>query len=476
MLVAIVAAPVLALPATTFEFRQASFEGHQTLEARPAAMRIQSAQQLDAASIIGAATSLTVTTHNLTSPVVAQVGANPNRDGTTLNFQTAQLSAASSFTDVDLFVSRLQDAEAPNITTKGVSASAGMPKENQVSETPYVDSTRPVASQDVSTLLALESRGTGLVRIEGSFAISFWSWNFTVASDQRDASIVTGYYRQDVVRDPLTNTDLAWNGFSQVAQVEVRNGWLEIQNAHASTLTSYASEADIAGGGSATVEGALGALAGIEAQNSRLEVDGEFEWTVRREGVLKLDLRSLHGEAAIDGRILDLGDTGPIRSNTVVRNDSFPSWAFPVGIVGLLLMAILVKGPAQLGRFNRIQHRFEAKDYHGVLRRIEPFTQRRRFERRATFLKAVSLLSLHEYQEAVLYLQTLGARQAPEPATKAFLQACAAAGQGLDSQAIKHLSDCLRDDPSYIEEAKAVPALVGYLPYFSLANAEEAAT
>ena len=133
-----------------------------------------------------------------------------------------------------------------------------------------------------------------------------------------------------------------------------------------------------------------------------------------------------------------------------------------------MAVALVVHGPMQGFRFRSIQRRFEERDYIEVLTRIDPFTRRHRFSRSANLLKAVSLLSLHQYKEAGLFMGTLGPLDGPDPATQAFLRACASAGQAHDAEAIQHLTDCFRLDPTYKEEAQTVPALRSLMGYFQV--------
>lgn len=405
-----------------------------------------------------------------------QVGTLPDRARNRIDFDGATFAAGPANSDLDLLVVAVAGQPPPRVTIKASTAAIEPSATDAIQEVAYVDDTRPLLSADVADSLAMEARGASSIRVEGTFAVSVWSWNFTVESMNRREDVPTGSYRRDATRDPVMGTDLTWTLFAQVAQLTVTDGWLEIGGAFGASTTLFADAADLAGSGTVLVTGATGALAGSQLAGSEVSAAGEYETVADSKTGPRFIIERFTGDLAIDGVGVDLGDSGPVRDRSfAVSSPGTPSWAWALGIAGLMAMAILVKGPAQVSRFNRIESRFESKDYLGVLTRIDPFTRRARFRRRASFLKAISLLSLEEFKEASLFLKTLSPSEV-EPATKAFLQACAAAGLGEDSAVIEHLSNCLKQEPSYIEEIKAVPALTGYLPYFILAGPEEAST
>lgn len=180
-------------------------------------------------------------------------------------------------------------------------------------------------------------------------------------------------------------------------------------------------------------------------------------------------------EASLDGTPIELLDQPQdLVPGTTLDLGAQPSgqswlWVTSLAFAVLLAFAVVMHGPMRGLRFKRVLRSFEERDYIEVLSRIDPFTRRRRFRRRASFLKAVSLLSLESYTEAALYIDTLGP-QGPDPATRSFLKACAAAGLGQDSVAIEHLTTCFGLDPSYREEAATVPLLAALLPFFQLAE------
>lgn len=470
------AIPAQAISAATVEFTELALAGQQDASASVSALRLSSIKGLGEAELSGYADRLEIRTTNLTGQSVGGVGLQPQRGGTTFRYEQAQLAAFSSFADMDVLIVPISGASLPRMAMRTLSVELGASSEGRITETGHVYNNRPLLSAGVAGTLDITTSNPSALRIEGTFAVSIWAWNFTVAAQDGDAAVVTGAYRRDVVSDPATGMELAWTEYQQVAQLEITNGWLDIKRLDLATARAHATTIDIAGIGDVTIDGVTGLLGSQQASNGQLQAQGTYGLTASSSEGLTLQLRSLVGSLDLNGVPIRLGHSGPLRDGSITARQTVPYGAWIAGIVGIMALAVLVKGPAQMGRFNRIQSRFESKDYVGVLTRIEPFTRRPRFQRQATFLKAVSLLSLHEYQEAALYLGTLGSHEAPEPATKAFLQACAAAGLGQDSTVIKHLSDCFQSDPSYIEEARTVPVLASYLPYFDVASARDAAT
>lgn len=466
-----------ALPAVTLGFSKATLTGQQELHGESKAFTMRSPEMLPQAKLSGFGEAIRVRTENVTSPSVAQVAVDVQRqrDGATTEYRGAQIAASSTFSDLDIFIVPAAGMPLPEVKATAGRVELATPAANAVTETGHVDGTRPLLHQDVGgTLSATASAAT--VRIEGSFVASIWSWNFTVRADSGEDSYVTGAYRLNPVSDPLLGTPLTWTAFQQVAVVEISHGWLELAGIGDAESVIFATPFEITGLGSMALEGTAGLIGGQEINGAPILASGRYLATASATDTPQLQLRDLVGQVAVDGIPVDLGDSGALRDGSAVARQTGPSWTWLLAIVGLMAFAVLVKGPAQMSRFNRIQQRFESKDYIGVLARIDPFTRRAPFRRKATFLKAVSLLSLEEYKEASLFLQTLGPAEAPEPATKSFLQACAAAGLGQDDAVLQFLSACFRDDPSYIDEARTVPTLAGYLPYFALTTKEEAAT
>jgi hypothetical protein len=440
------------------------------------ATRVQAPQEVEARLTIEA-TGLRANWQNYTAQSTPLVGGFADRDGRSQHLGSAYVTSTGVAPGLDILV--VPQGEA-RIIAKAGRAEINLPDTNQIQETPYVDSTRPLLSTTLRDAIEIAAVGTSRLHITGSFAVSIWSMNVSIQGEGGSLDLPTGAHASNVVRDPITGTPVAWTNHVQVVQLFVSNGTLDFSGLEATDAAVYAQAPQFAGSGALVMRGATGRVETkppTDLAGEDVIARGPYLITASAQGSgLRVQLNSLEGTLEVAGDLVNLGQNGPVRDAATATRGAAPRWAWGASVLGFVLAAILLKAPAQASRFNRIQRRFESKDYAGVLQRIEPFTHSRRFGRRAAFLKAISLLSLHEFKEASLFLQTLGPGEAPEPATKAFLQACAAAGLGHDSQTIKHLSDCFRDDPSYIEEAKTVPALVGYLPYFSLAAVEEAAT
>lgn len=479
MLAALCFTPVVsAMGQLSASFTEIRFQGQQDSAASLTAARIVVPSELPNSSFIGEADEVHIRTYNYTANSVAGAGLEPTYAGTSIDFTNARLTAGAA-SAADLFLSPIR----PGSATIRWAAAEQLIKHNpaaSVGEPVTVRSDRTLLTADVTNTLQSSTHASGSLRVSGSFTVSFWYWNFTVQDANKVIPLVTGAHRTDLAPSPLPAFGLAYTEFAQVAQVEIIDGWIELSNLYGAELASYSTLTQVNGTG--TIEIANGAVTAIDESGLRLTdstvvATGEFESRLAAEGgIPTLHLQKLVGSLQVDGKEIKIGKTGPIRTGTVLAESTGNArWAWPLSIFALVAVLLIVKGPAMTARFNRIQMRFDQHDYVGVLDRIESFTHRSKYARRASFLKAVSLLSLNEFKEASLYLQTLAPHEAPEPATKAFLQACAAAGLGQDSTAINHLSECLKDDPSYIEEAKTVPALVGYLPYFSN-SPEEAAT
>jgi hypothetical protein len=269
----------------------------------------------------------------------------------------------------------------------------------------------------------------------------------------------------------VTGRELTARTVEQVAQLTFNGGWLEIQAPPSAQL--FFDQVLTTGSGTATLTDVTAAAG---QSGAVLQVEGTY--TLRQavsDGILFARFGSLAGTSQLDGRAIELPLNGADgRPGTVVANPAGinAAWQLAGWFIGILAVGVILHGPMQGVRFRGIKRRFEDRDYIEVLTRIDPFTRRRRFSRDANLVKAVSLLSLEQYKEAGLFLGTIGPLDGPDPATQAFLRACAAAGQALDADVIAHLTDCFRLDPSFREEALTVPALRGYLPYFEVARGE----
>lgn len=473
----------LATPSTEVQVQALSFDGMHASTGSGVAMRLQ-ANGIPEGLLRASGASITVTTVNATgqsfptSPT--QTGFVYDSGGDVFPFGESAIDGHSASDALDVFVSALTARDSPRIRTLLESSTIVIASQEAVAETAYVDATRPVAAVDVAGLLQMRSLNFTSMRVEGSFVASIWGLDFQVTNSNGGTTFETGVHRRNPVQDPATGTQLTWVQFEQVAQVQIVDGWLEYSNVQGSSLTGYHPELDVTGQGMFSASGVTGRVATkplLDLRESTVQGAGTYALgLLAADGNLLAEVRTFAGDLLADGMPVNLSSSGPLRSGSVAVETGSGIWRTLgplLGILGLFAMAALVKGPAMSAGFHRLEAKFEAQQYATVLARIDPFTRRRRFERRATFLKVVSLLSMNEFKEASLFLQTLGPRESPEPATKNFLLACAAAGLGQDDEAISHLSTCFRLDPSYIEEAKTVPALVGYLPYFSLGAAGE---
>lgn len=481
-MVLLVACPAAALGKASIRFSTIEMDGAQMLDAEAASgLRLRSVAGLAGATLAGGGEHLLLTTTNYTAPS-AVVAGQPDYDGGNDTFRSFLLHAAdAAATDLDVLVTPLPGQPAPRLSIEAATSTMQGSQTPRLTETAYVKNTRPVHSSGVASGLEWLSSAGSSVRFEGSFRVSVWSWNLTVADAAHARDVTTGSWRSAIAAAPMLGTSVVYEERAQVAQLEVRDGWLWLGELFGAELAAYAPRMDVAGSGTAQVAGAQlaeGDRSGLALAGSEVRLEGQYVLdAARASGDPHIVVESLVGTLGVDGMPVDLGGSGSLRGATVQR-DPLPSqaWAIPVALLAVVGFAVVVKGPALTGRFNRIQHRFERRDYAGVLARIDGFTRRRRYARRASFIKAVSLLSIGDYREASLFLNSLGPGDSPDAATKAFLQACAAAGLGQDSTAIERLSSCFKEDPSYIEEARTVPVLKGYLPYFSLADDGEGAT
>lgn len=474
------AIPVSGLGAASLSFASTELEGTQQARGELNAIRIASAPAVSQATMVAGGRALHLATANYTLTGSSGVGTTPDRRNDATDFQAFSLAGKQATPDLDILVTTMAGKPAPTVRLESSTSEVARSPVSLVRETATVDAGRQVLTADVESAVQAATGSAGRLRIDGNFSLSIWSWNFTLSSDASQRDYVTGAWRTPIASDSLLGQPLVYREFAQVAVLTVSDGWVEFGQLYGSQLVAYAQVFDVEGIGSllATSAKILPAdRSGLDLDQSSLAATGEYSARFTGGATPELALRRLVGAIEIDGRPVDLGNSGPLRSSTVQRDSTGNgAWAWPLAIAAVMGFAVLAKGPALTGQFNRLQMRLERKDYLGVLGRIDRFTRRPKYARRATFLKAVSLLSLEEYREAALFLQSLAPHEGPDPATRAFLQACAAAGLGQDSTVIERLSACFKDDPSYIEEARTVPVLAGYLPYFSLADDKEAAT
>jgi len=451
-------------PASDLSFSMATFSGAQDWTGPVLAVRISQEAPLQG-TLTAFSPLLHLHTTNSTATAYAQMTVFPLRGGRDADYANASISAQGSRAGVDVVVFA-SGAAAPTIHATGWEQTDSSSPDQQVRETPYVNSSRPTFSSEVARTIKAEGQ-TRQVRVEGDFRVSVWSWNLTVNGD----GVATGSIRSDVQRDPATGRELEAHTLEQVAQLTFTGGWLQI-DAPASTV-AYLDELQLEGTGHAAISGIAGSVAGERVTDSRLSVEGSYlARQATGDGKAFVRFARMDGSAELDGRPVQVPlNDAPTRPGTAVAvpgHAGSPWRMFLPWFAGVALVALVLHGPAQSLRFRAIQRRFDDRDYADVLARIDPFTRRRRFRRHAHLLKAVSLLSLHEFREAALFLGTLGPLDGPDPATQAFLRACASAGQGHDAEAADHLADCFRLDPTYREEAEAIPALRGLLPAFGL--------
>lgn len=440
-------------------------EGAAKLQGDLHGIQVQNA--LASASITGEAESIRLRTVSRSSPAVAQTVVNPTPGDVDKTVVDARLTGVSPASGHDVVILPRSGSELPRLELAGSDLSLRAAS-GQLAEFPYVEESRPVYAWNLDSALDGSIKADELT-VVGDFLVSVWGWDFRL----NDEEVLTGSHRYNQTSVPIVGREVYADTMEQVAQLEVTNGTFRLTNLGNLRVFGDAVRAEL--GGQSTVAGLVGTLTSQGAP----ELNGE-SLTLRdaiidaaRAGDAFVNI--LHADGAeLNGQSIRLVDQdGDARPGTVVeipaKGTRF-SWGFAGSIAALILVAAVAHGPMQGFRFQRIQRRFDDRDYISVLSRIDPFTYRRRFRRRASLLKAVSLLSLEEYREAALYLETLGPLDGPDPATQSFLRACAAAGQGHDSAALQYLGDCLRMDPSYVEEARTVPVLASLLPYFDVSG------
>lgn len=469
---ALIVALVLVPPAHAAEriglsFSSLSHEGTANLEGTLTGLRIRDAPAQ--ATFEGTAASLRLQTVNTTARAVAFGTVDPQSGGMDDTYSNVALQSVEVRNYLDIVIIPLASSQAPHIQLNGTGLNLGKAI-GVLQESGYVDSRRPLLAWAQDAALTAGIREATDITISGDFAMSIWAWDFEAAGQ----AVPTGSHRNNPTEVPVVGTEVTAETMEQVAQLTIFGGYLK--------LSQLGSQVQVYGNDwTAILDGqtVLNDVTGKVPTTNGHRVDGA---TVELVGTSSMDiartdeayLRILHAEhATLDGKTVQILDQqpGPRPGTTIsAPTGSRNPWLGAAGaIVGIMLVAGLVHGPMQGYRFNRVQMRFEERDYIEVLARIDPFTRRRRFRRRASFLKAVSLLSLESYQEASLYIDTLDS-QGPDPATRSFLKACAAAGLGQDSIAIEHLGTCLSLDPTYREEAATVPLLATLLPYFDLAG------
>lgn len=446
----------------------ARFAGEQQWSGELLGLRLRSVDAPGRATLAISAPFLHLDTFNSTAPAVAYVALRAQDGGVSRDYGPATVASDPPKPGLDVLVVPVAGAARPTLTAASSSLATAKSADDVLQEPPYARGNRPLLSSDIGS--AVEATAAShRVRVEGTFAVSVFAMNLTVGDDP----VATGSMRSRLHPDAGTGAEVAAETVDQVAQILVRDGWLELESDE--PALAYVDDLLVRGDGLAELAGVTGPLSdGKAAAGSRLVVDGLFElrqaWT---GGRLYTRFESVQGDVTLDGQPARplVGAAGDARPGNVAV-DPAADGALPLGLAGslvaLMAAAVVVHGPVQSFRFRSLQRRFERRDYLAVLARIDAFTRRRRFRRSANLLKAISLLSLGEFREASLFLGTLRPADGPDPATQAFLRACAAAGQGQDADALAHLGDCFRLDPTFREEARTVPALRGLLPYFEL--------
>jgi hypothetical protein len=456
-----------AQPTSDLIFGLARFRGDQSWSGEVLALHLQSDEELSQAQLRGFSPLLQVQATSRNSTAVARGEIIGDTGGFDRSWTNADIVGERARSGMEVLLVPLEGQPLPSIMVSSSSLQTSKAIQSTIHETPHITPSRPLLRSDVSETLQASTTAK-FVRVEGVFSVSIWSWNLTVA----DQSVPTGLMQSNVQRDPIAGTEIAAQNFQQVIQATFNGGWLELDLAEASAVT-FVDQIDVRGLGQVDIDQVSGFLAdGQSAKEAKLGIEGQYRltqaWTAGEAYVRFVEVQAT---STLDGQPVTLVLGPPdSRPGTVVSNPSDRSawWIFAPWFVGILLVALVLHGPMQSFRYKRIERYFDGREYIEVLERIDPFTRRRRFSRTANRMKAVSLLSLEQYREAELFLGTLGPLDGPDPATQAFLRACASAGQGHDAEAIEHLTDCFKLDPTYREEAELIPALHGFLPYFDL--------
>lgn len=460
---------VTAAPAADLTAKEVNVRGFHEVAGTLNAFQVYATDGIDSSRMSGYG-NLTVTTSNVTAPTVMQVGGLPERGGETKSYHQASLAAGSTTQQFDLFAANLGVARTA-AHWSFFDSSIAVSQSNEVRSQGHVNQSRPDIVVNTAGDLLVVSIAADVLRFDGTFVIAVWGWTVDVAHAGGSDSYFTGVEHRNAIGPP-GGPNVVYDVFEQVATIEVREGWLEISGIPGAEVTAHHEAIQVGGQGVLDMTGVSGFIQGtadVALQDSSLTVNGDYQFTSRAPNSnLALRLTAVDGSLVADGVDVPLGD-GPLHGSTVQANPGSSRWwsiAPVLGIAGLMLMAVIVKGPATMARFNRLEMSFEDRDYAAVLRGIDSFTEKRQYRRRANFIKAVSLLSVGNDREASLFLETLTASDGPDPATRSFLLACAAAHRGDDATTLTHLTACFAINPEYKGEAEAVPALKAYLPFF----------
>ncbi|MGB1697352.1 MAG: tetratricopeptide repeat protein [Thermoplasmatota archaeon] len=219
---------------------------------------------------------------------------------------------------------------------------------------------------------------------------------------------------------------------------------------------------------------------------SKVELFFEEVTLIGLDGVTFSDARTLAGE--------DLGvvESNSSWSSTILGGASLIAQDFDGvdvsftgaqpgserSVVAELLIAIALAGILAFAYSNsnwrgiRVMERdLERGQYEKVAARKIRRLLRSKHGRKASLFRATSLLALGLFKEAGLFLASLSFESRMDPATYHFLFAHSLASQGEKEEASRHLVQCLALEPSYKEEADAIPVLKTLLSRYDVAQA-----
>lgn len=471
--VVIVATLAVAQPLVdSFSFSRFDFEGLQHANGPVIALVVSQSDAAPSTSLHGFASTLELVTTTRSEPSVYTIGYLGDDVTNHSTLHDAAFIGAEARQQFDLLI--VADPAKATLTTTSSKLAVQLSQQTEVSETPHVNTTRWLYTAPVADAIQATTNQATLARIEGTFSISIWQWNITTTSKDGERTIPTGGYREVQQADPVTGAPILSTAHTQVLQANFTNGWLELASLNTVEITYFAQKLALESQGNAVALHSSGALAGQTIEGT-LEFLGPVNLNVASKGrSATASVTASSAKVLIDGTSITsaLGELEPVPGTVIgdpVPKNSHPrTWLVAGGIGALTLLALASYAPVQGARFAAIERRFEHRDYLRVLESINPFTRRRRFTRRATLLRIVSLLSLKQFKEAALYLASLEPWRSPDPATRAFLQACAAAGLDQNGEAVHYLQECLKHDPAYVSEARNIPLLSVALTYIQL--------